>query len=483
MNARNKIQVEVSKIADRMIKDRNVRTAITRQSHFMFFHFYFPHYVTYETAPFQKEIFRLTEQEEIKSLFICAFRGSSKSTIMTMSYPIWSILGIQQKKFILILCQTKVQAKQHMVNLKRELESNNLLKNDLGPFEEESDEWGSASLVFSNTNARITAASTEQSIRGIRHHQHRPDLIICDDVEDMASVKTIESRDKTYNWLNGEVIPAGDRNTRLVVIGNLLHEDSLMMRLKINSEEEKSNVCFRSYPLLDKDGKIAWPGKYPTDKHLETEKKKIGNETAWQREYLLKIVSDAGRVVHPEWIQYYDNIPYDDGQLVGCWVGIDLAISQKETADYTSMVVLEIYSTKEKRVAFVHPFSINKRLTFPEQLNEVKRLARSLGTDRTPEIYVENVGYQEALIQQLKSGGLWVEGVKPRGDKRNRLMMTTSAIQNGLILFPKKGAEELIGQIIGFGVEKHDDLADAFSLVANQFTIYANRPRPGITYI
>ena len=73
-----------------------------------------------------------------------------------------------------------------MVNLKRELEDNDLLKNDLGPFQEESDEWGSISLVFSNMNARITVASSEQSIRGMRHGQHRPDLIIGDDVEDMA---------------------------------------------------------------------------------------------------------------------------------------------------------------------------------------------------------------------------------------------------------------------------------------------------------
>lgn len=472
-----------SNLGEQMFKDRGIRTAITRQSHFFFFHFYFAHYVKYETAPFQKEIFHLSERIDVKNLFIVAFRGSGKSTILTMSYPIWAILGEQGKKFVLILCQTRTQAKQHMMNMKRELEGNQLLQNDLGPFQEESDEWGSSSLVFSNLNARITAASTEQSIRGIRHHQYRPDLIVCDDVEDMASVKTRESRDKTHNWLRGEVIPAGDRNTRLVVVGNLLHEDSLMMRLKQDIEEKRLDAEFRSYPLLDKDGKIAWPGKYPTEKYLEMEKRKVGNEIAWQREYLLRIVSDAGRVVHPEWIHYYDEIPYGERQFVGYWIGVDLAISQKETADYTAMVVLEIYRNKEECVAFVHPFPVNERLTFPEQLKQTQLLAHGLKSDRTPEIYVENVGYQEALIQQLKSGGLWVEGITPHGDKRNRLMMTTAAIQNGQILFPRKGVEELIGQITGFGVEKHDDLADAFSLVANQFIIFINKPMPGVTFI
>ncbi|MCC6520578.1 hypothetical protein IT403_01145, partial [Candidatus Nomurabacteria bacterium] len=84
-----------------------------------------------------------------------------------------------------------------------------MLKKDLGPFQEESDEWGSYSLVFNKSGARITVASTEQSIRGSRHNEHRPDLIICDDVEDVQSTKTREGRDKTYQWLYGEVIPAG----------------------------------------------------------------------------------------------------------------------------------------------------------------------------------------------------------------------------------------------------------------------------------
>ena len=36
---------------------------------------------------------------------------------------------------------------------------------------------------------------------------------------------------------------------------------------------------------------------------------------------------------------------------------------------------------------------------------------------------------------------------------------------NGGVLFPKHGAKKLIDQIIGFGVEKHDDMVDAFTLL------------------
>ncbi|MBU0649543.1 hypothetical protein KJ969_05645 [Patescibacteria group bacterium] len=472
-------------LAEQMFKDRNVRIAITRQSHFLFFHFYFAHYVKYKTAPFQKEIFHLSEQTDVKNLFIVAFRGSGKSTIITTSYPIWAILGEQEKKFVLIICQTRTQAKQHMMNLKRELESNQLLKNDLGPFQEESDEWGSSSLVFSNLNARITAASSEQSIRGIRHHQYRPEIIICDDVEDLASVKTRESRQKTYQWLTGEVIPAGDRNTRLVIVGNLLHEDSLIMRLKLDVEEKRIEGIFKAYPLLDQNQAIAWPGKYPNMESVEDEKLKSGNNTAWQREYLLRIVSDADRVIDPDWIQYYDSEtePWEDYHFID-YIGVDLAISEKSGADCTAIVRLKICNSGDKKWAYIAPHPFNKRIPFPEQVNQIKIMAMSLRKSyRYPKIFIEKVSYQESLVQQLRVTGIHTEGIPPHGDKRERLALTTAAIKEGLVKFPNKGAEELIAQLIGFGVEKHDDLADAFSLAVNQFIIFINKPIPRITYL
>jgi len=36
-------------------------------------------------------------------------------------------------------------------------------------------------------------------------------------------------------------------------------------------------------------------------------------------------------------------------------------------------------------------------------------------------------------------------------------------ITSGRVLFPREGAEQLIQQLVHFGVEKHDDLADAFA--------------------
>ncbi len=467
-----------NKLTEQMLKDRLVRTSITKQSFLYFFHFYYAHYVKYETADFQKEIIHCLEKSSTKNLYIVAFRGSGKSTMITTAYPIWAILGEQQKKFCIIFCQTKAQAKQHMMNIRTELENNVILKNDLGPFQEESDEWGSYSLVFKKHKARITVASTDQSIRGIRHNEHRPDLIICDDVEDVQSTKTIEGRNKTYHWLRGEVIPAGDKNTRLIIVGNLLHEDSLLMRIKEEISQEKTEGTFKEYPLLDKNNNCLWPGKYKTEEDIAKEKLKIASEISWQREYLLRIIPNDDQVIYPEWIQFYDELPGKEHKAYrGTYAGVDLAISSKDSADYTAIVSAHIYGRKEKMRIYILPNPINKKLNFPSQVDLLKEVKNTQMPKSTDTLFVESVAYQEALPQMLETQGVKAEAIKPRGEKRVRLSLTSTPIKSGMVKFPKKGCEELIRQLIGFGVEKHDDLADAFSLLVNAtLNKHANEP-------
>lgn len=455
-------------LVNKMMKDKLVRTSITKQSFLYFFHFYYAHYVKYETADFQKEIIHNLEKSDKENFYVVAFRGSGKSTMVTTAYPIWAILGKQQKKFCIIFCQTMLQAKKHMANLRSELERNDLLKKDLGPFREESDEWGSYSLVFSRNNARITVASTEQSIRGLRHNEYRPDLLICDDVEDVQSTKTREGREKTYNWLKSEVLPAGDKYTRLIIVGNLLHEDSLLMRIKEEIDQGRAKGTFKQYPLLDKDDVCLWPGKYPTMQEIEEEKMKITSEPSWQREYLLRIIPSDDQVIYPEWIQYYDELPGKKHRAYrGTYAAVDLAISTEDSADFTTIVSAHVYGREEKLRIYILPNPIVQKINFPAQVELMKNFKSTQMPSHNDKLFVESVAYQEALPQMLAVHGVEAEAIKPKGDKRTRLALTSTSIKSAIIKFPRQGCEQLIEQLVGFGVEKHDDLADAFSLLVN----------------
>lgn len=463
-----------------MMKDRSFRIALTRRSHYWFFHFYFRHYVIFRTADFHREMFRITEDENIATAVIVAFRGSGKSTIFTLSYALWSILGKQNKKFVTILSQTQRQARQQLINIKTELEKNSVLSRDLGPFREESDEWGGYSLVVSNYGARISAASCEQSIRGIRHLQSRPDVIIADDVEDLQSVRNQEGRNKTYDWFKGDVIPAGGTNTKIIVVGNLLHEDSLLRRLQQEIEEEKLSGIYREFPLIDENGKTLWPDKFLTEKEIEQEKKKVGNEIAWQREYILRIIPSSDRVIHPDWIQHYDKLPNpNDPNLPFMYAvsGIDLAISERDTASYTAMVSARVYGQGEDMRIYILPYPVNERMDAPKTLKVAKELSEKLGRGRRTELFIEDVQYQRSVVQNLQKENYPAIGVPTLGqDKRARLATIAPAIENGTVLFPKKGAEILINQLIGFGVEKRNDLADAFAILVGK-VIERNEPK------
>ena len=451
-------------------KDRLVRQAVARDSHAMFFHLYFPHYVRYPIAEFQKDIFRITEDQSNKLACIVAFRGSGKSTLVTFSYSLWATLGVQQKKFVLIICQTQAQARQHMSNLKYELEHNTLLKSDLGPFREDASagEWAISSLVFQNTGARIMIASVDQSIRGIRHHEHRPDLLILDDIEDMQSARTYESRTKLFDWFTREVIPLGDIGTRTIIVGNLLHEDALVMKLRRMMDEKKLKGTYCWFPLLSESGECLWPGKFDTAQKIEDLRLSVANEMAWRQEYLLEIVSDSMRVIHPEWIHYYKDMPAltPQNRYRRSFIGMDLAIAEHEKADKTAMVVARVFEWGENAKIYIMPHPVNERLDFPTSLERAKALSSLYAYNNLKAtMFIEDNAYQKALPQMLQKERYPAIGVPSRGDKRSRLAMISHLIKNGSVLFPETGCEELLAQLTGFGHENHDDLADALSLL------------------
>jgi predicted phage terminase large subunit-like protein len=471
---------KLDQVVTRLLGSREARVAAVRNSHYLFFHIYFNHYVAYETAPFQREVFALTEDDKLKLCVLVAFRESGKSTIVATSYPLWAILGRQQKKFVLLLSQTQVKAQQQLRNIKHELENNEVLKNDLGPFQEEADQWGVTALVFKQFNAKVAIGSVEQSIRGVRHLQYRPDLIILDDIEDTASVKTQEGRDRVWEWFTGEIIPAGTGATRIIAVGNLLHKDSLLKRLEAHIASEGGGI-YREYPITDRAGSPLWPGKFPDAASVEAERKKIMDRVAWHREYLLEIVSDDDQLVLPEWISYYDRLPEEFPRHT--ILSIDPAISEKQGADCTAMVAAHIYGHRDKLRIYVLPTVVNAHLTFNKTLMKAQEIAGSLGQGRRATILVEDVQYQKALYQELKRYSYSAQAFRVGGmDKRARLVSVTHLFETGKICFPRtKSAEALVAQLLGFGVEKHDDLVDALTMLCNYALVNDRTDLAGIS--
>lgn len=440
-----KRRTKPDQIIEKILNDKKLRQSMVRRSFEFFFPIYFHSYIKYETAPFHKELFCILEDDHIKLAVIVAFRGSAKSTIITTAYVLWSILGVQERKFIVIAGRTEQKARQYLSNIKMELEQNELLKKDLGPFTEERNNLGNATaIIIKKLNVKIMITSTGQSIRGMRHGEHRPDLIILDDIEDLESVKTREGRNKTFDWLTGELIPAGESGrTRIIAVGNLLHEDSVLKRMQKKIEDgelDSLKPVYREYPIIDEQGNALWTAKYPTEASIERERQQTMDEIAWHREYLLKIISSDEQVVKPEWIRYYIYPPKTGFRRVA--IGIDLAVSEKETADYTAMVVGHVYGYGKNMEIYIQPNPVNQKVPFPIQVELIKSLvAVEKRNHMRVKLYIEEVAYQKALVQLFESQRYDVVGVPTgKNDKTARLRFTTPLMKEEKIFFQKRVA-------------------------------------------
>jgi predicted phage terminase large subunit-like protein len=364
--------------------------------------------------------------------------------------------------FIILIADSSRQATLNISAIKHELETNRRIKQDYGEItgkviedfalKGEGEEWQKQNIVLSN-GVRILARSRGQKVRGLRHLQHRPKLVVVDDPEDGEWVRTKENRDKTDRWLHAEVMPGLDaRKGKLVVIGNLLHMDALLSRLKSPGTGFK---CLE-FPLIDDKGVCTWPAMYPTEQSLKDRERDMG-AIPWQREMLLKIVAEEDQIIKPEDIHYYDEKPTGLASIKGH--GIDLAISQKENADYTAIVSGEVFYVDSAPKIFIRPNPYNEHVTFHNFLLKVREIPGELKGANL--FFVEDVAYQKAAIQEMERLMIPVVPMKPQGDKRARLQVVAPYIKNGTVLFPRSGCEELLGQIFNLGVESHDDLNDA----------------------
>jgi len=424
---------------------------------------YLTGYFTDPPASFHRELFHCLEDAAIKRLLILGFRGSGKSTDGSLALPLWAALEKPQEyPFIILISDSTRQATLNISAIKNELETNALIKQDYGEIRGnviedfslrgDGEEWQKQNIVLSN-GVRILARSRGQKVRGLRHLQYRPKLVIVDDPEDGEWVRSKDNRDKTERWLRSEVIPGMDaRKGKLVVIGNLLHMDALLSRLKAAGTGFK----VLEFPLIDAKGVCTWPAMYPTEQSLKDKERDMG-AIAWQREMLLKIVADDEAIIKPEDIHYYDERPKSIAAMKGH--GIDLAISQKEGADYTSIVSGEVIYVDDAPKIFIRPNPYNEHVTFHDFLKKVRSIPGELGGANI--LFVEDVAYQKAAIQEMERALLPVVPMKPTHDKRSRLMVVAPYIKNGTVVFPRIGCEQLLAQLFGFGSESHDDLVDA----------------------
>lgn len=190
----------------------------------------FPERFNLPFSSMHEQIFRILDDDSIQLAAIAAPRGFGKTSIVNLAYPAKKIL-FREKKFIVPISATATKAVMDTENLKKELLYNREITELFGPMK--SDTFSKECWITQN-DVMVLPRGAGQQVRGILHHHYRPDLIICDDLENSESVMSDELRAKLKEWFFSDVcnsINRGRSDWKIVVIGTILHEDSLLANL------------------------------------------------------------------------------------------------------------------------------------------------------------------------------------------------------------------------------------------------------------
>jgi predicted phage terminase large subunit-like protein len=188
---------------------------------------------------------------------------------------------------------------------------------------------------------------------------------------------------------------------------------------------------------------------------------------AFAQEILAEYVDRGASKIKREWI-----INDDSKVCKDFYIGVDLAISQKETADYTAIVAIGV--TEDQEIVVVD--AVRGRWTFVEIGRRIiemhdKWQARVVG--------VEAVQAQAWMVQELKRNTrMNVVGMKADRDKVIRFQPVEARYEQRLIshvsTLPKEFTEELLN-FTGTSQDRHDDFIDALA-----YAFHAIRKTPSI---
>jgi len=198
---------------------------------------YFPHYISspcsalhrYMCKRYPEMIFRSVETGDGDKQADAAPRGNAKSTWATLILVLWSA-AYKYRSFPLIVSETAAQSEDFLLFVKSEIEINERLAQDFPDLTGEGRIWR-ADLIVTSNGIKIRGAGAGQKLRGMRHGSKRPDLVICDDLENDEAVESPDQRKKLEKWFFKALMKIGQKNTVYIVIGTILHYESLLASL------------------------------------------------------------------------------------------------------------------------------------------------------------------------------------------------------------------------------------------------------------
>ncbi len=323
---------DTNRLKTETTKEKEQRIESLKKDYSKFVEYYFPHLATSKVGKFHIQAAKkILKTKNLKAVFEWA-RGHAKSMTFCCMIPMW-LKARGELNVMVLVSKSNDKANQLLGDLQAELANNSRYIADFG-LQFKFGDWREGE--FSTTDGcAFFALGRGQSPRGIRKGAHRPDYIVCDDIDDDELVLNPKRVRKLVEWIQTALFGALDMGRgRFIIVGNRIHSNSVLANIT-----KIEGIYHTIINALDKNGRINWKEKY-TLKEIQEAIQFMGWRNA-QKEFFNNPISQ-GTVFKNEWIEYRKITKADYKNFVRIIVYTDPSFKNTSTADFKASVALAV---------------------------------------------------------------------------------------------------------------------------------------------
>lgn len=225
-------------------------------------------------------------------LVLWSHTEAAKSSFITIARTLYEI-GQNPNLRIAIVSNTAGQAEKFLGSISKYILDSKEYS-EVFPDVQKSEPWTSSKIHVTRTSVlkdpTVQAYGVGGAVIGARI-----DLLIMDDVLDFENCRTAGQRDLLFKWYKASLASRLTPKARVWCVGTAFHPDDIMHRLA-------SEGAFAAYkfPVISKDGKLAWPERWPEER-INQRKLELG-PLEFSRQMMCEARNDSEARCKKEWV-------------------------------------------------------------------------------------------------------------------------------------------------------------------------------------
>lgn len=387
---------------------------------------------------------------------------TGKSSLITLSFPFWLIL-MNPTLNILIVNYSQGLADDFGMILRQLFIDNKELLSTRNIYLSEK-EHSKSRFRFENKQGELLGSIKLVGVGGPITGRD-VDICICDDLIKGHSDCTPTLLDKLYSWYQNILIPRLEPWSKLFMLGTRWHSQDVIGRLM---QEQPDKYRFITIRALEDDGTCIWSNRY--DPQFFIDRKDEVGERVFNAQYQGQPLDETGDFFNLDKVRFITDDELPNYKIISKVRSYDCAYSDDtkgDVNDRTASVLMlrtidDYYIIRELRAD-----------RYGERLFNVIQSTARLDTPSIPVLIETGTvgGSSKALFDIYKDRlqGYRVEQSKPIHSKVDRAYGFKEAILDGkvLICLDDYSRGQLLEEMRGFPLMKHDDIIDACSYAYN----------------